>query len=240
MRQAGQAIEHEAQGMKHRLYKLGVFLLIGAIINITVALTCALWCNINECEVLRGAEAQAQIDYWLKPQEYFLHFKVLRTFGFGRQDILIDVESPFNAATYHGDELCVKRAGWPMLALVGYGTMDVSTCIAKDFVHVDRTWPYHLPKWLGTKPDQRREPYPGVYVLRFVPRKPLLIGFAVNTALFGGTSWMLICGPFALRRRLRQVRGSCISCGYDLRGAPHKLCPECDKPLKPRNNEIKA
>lgn len=207
------------------------FLTVGAVINVAVALACALWGDINRCEVLRGAEAQAQIDYWLKPQETFRHFKVLRTFGFGRQDLLIDIESPFNAATYHGDELCVKRARWPMLALVGYGTMDFSSCMAKDFVHVDRNWPYHVPKWLGTKPDQRREPYPGVYVLRFVPRTSLPVGFAVNTALFGGTAWMLICAPFALRCRFRQVRGLCIRCGYNLRGAPHKLCPECGTAL---------
>jgi hypothetical protein len=29
------------------------------------------------------------------------------------------------------------------------------------------------------------------------------------------------------RMRLRQRRGSCVRCGYDLRGTPSRNCPEC-------------
>lgn len=46
--------------------------------------------------------------------------------------------------------------------------------------------------------------------------------------------WLLIGGPFALRRHLRRQHGSCIKCGYDLRGASHGACPECGTAPKGR------
>ncbi len=39
--------------------------------------------------------------------------------------------------------------------------------------------------------------------------------------------WVLIPGPFALRRLIRRRRGLCLACGYDLRHGEHEACPEC-------------
>ncbi len=38
---------------------------------------------------------------------------------------------------------------------------------------------------------------------------------------------LLIPGPFVLRRLIRQRRGLCPACGYDLKHAEHESCPEC-------------
>ncbi len=66
---------------------------------------------------------------------------------------------------------------------------------------------------------------------RLLAYLPIWPGFAVNTFFYAGIVWLVIPGPFALRRlirqRRRQRRGLCPACGYDLRHAEHEACPEC-------------
>ncbi len=65
---------------------------------------------------------------------------------------------------------------------------------------------------------------------RSIPVLPLAIivpGFTVNTVFYAAILWLDIPGPFALRRVIRRKRGLCIKCGYDLRHAEHRACPEC-------------
>jgi hypothetical protein len=58
-------------------------------------------------------------------------------------------------------------------------------------------------------------------------REPLWSGFVFNTLFYAIILWLLIPGPFVLRRLIRIKRGRCPKCGYDLRGAPSGGCPEC-------------
>ncbi len=60
-----------------------------------------------------------------------------------------------------------------------------------------------------------------------LPVGPLWPGFAVNTLFYAAILWLIIPGPFALRRFIRRRRGLCPACGYDLRHGEHKACPEC-------------
>jgi hypothetical protein len=52
-------------------------------------------------------------------------------------------------------------------------------------------------------------------------------GFIINTLFYAIILWLLILGPFVLRRHIRRKRGQCPKCGYDLRGIPGSGCPEC-------------
>ncbi len=70
---------------------------------------------------------------------------------------------------------------------------------------------------------------PEAFELRALPLRPMLPGFAVNTLLYGTLLWLVIPGPFALRRHIRRKRGLCVACGYDLRHADHAACPECGR-----------
>ena len=63
---------------------------------------------------------------------------------------------------------------------------------------------------------------------RVIPLYPIWSGFLFNTLFYAVILWLLIPGPFVLRRHVRMKRGVCPKCGYDLRGAPSGGgCPEC-------------
>ena len=60
-----------------------------------------------------------------------------------------------------------------------------------------------------------------------LPLRPIWPGFTINTPFYAAILWLLIPGPFALRRVIRRKRGLCVACNYDLRHADHDACPEC-------------
>jgi hypothetical protein len=66
---------------------------------------------------------------------------------------------------------------------------------------------------------------------RALPLHPIWPGFLINALFYAAVLWLLIPGPFALRRFTRIRRGRCVKCGYDLRGQPPEPaaagCPEC-------------
>ena len=63
--------------------------------------------------------------------------------------------------------------------------------------------------------------------VRILPLRPIASGFLYNTIFYAVPLWVLVTGPFALRRFIRTKRGLCVKCGYDLKGAEHEVCPEC-------------
>ncbi len=60
---------------------------------------------------------------------------------------------------------------------------------------------------------------------RVLPLRPLPLGFAINTIFYATLLWLLIPGPFVLRRFLRVRRGLCPTCAYPM-GAS-SVCTEC-------------
>jgi len=66
---------------------------------------------------------------------------------------------------------------------------------------------------------------------RLLPLKPIAVGFLSNTLLFGGAwfvlFWVGASYTHVVRMWLRERRGRCIRCGYDLRGNLDLGCPEC-------------
>ncbi len=67
----------------------------------------------------------------------------------------------------------------------------------------------------------------GKYPWLEFPAHPIWPAFIANTFFYAGILWLLIPGPFALRRLIRRRRGLCPGCAYDLRHAQHEACPEC-------------
>ena len=57
------------------------------------------------------------------------------------------------------------------------------------------------------------------------PLLPIWPGFAINTIFYATLLWLLIPGPFALRRFLRVRRGMCPKCAYPM--CESAVCTEC-------------
>src|SRR5262245_59506918 len=65
---------------------------------------------------------------------------------------------------------------------------------------------------------------------RLIPLHPVWPGFAFNTLFYAAFLWLLFAIPFAVRRRRQAKRGLCPDCGYPIGTSP--MCTECGKQLK--------
>ena len=75
---------------------------------------------------------------------------------------------------------------------------------------------------------------PGVLPKRFFayPLRPIVPGFLLNTLFYAAVLWLLIPGPFTLRRFIRVKRGLCPKCAYPV--GESDACSECGKRLSNR------
>ena len=118
-------------------------------------------------------------------------------------------------ARFHQYLVC-WRSGWPARSLTAFGVysnldngplvaeagLPIPTRFAKtprDIVHGD---------WL--------------------PIRPLVLGFALDTAIFALPVLLVILMPGVVRRQFRRRAGLCTACRYDRRGLlTSSPCPEC-------------
>jgi len=107
------------------------------------------------------------------------------------------------------DDLRVKRAGWPFLALRG----------------VDGPLPTrgYLPSTIFL-PDSKY--VPAFARGHLLPLGPILPGFAVDTLIYGAAAWVALAVLAGLGATVRKFRGRCPGCGYP-RAAGALRCPEC-------------
>ena len=89
---------------------------------------------------------------------------------------------------------------------------------------------YHTRFLIGWERGERWPKPP-----RPFPLRPLWPGFAVNTLFYAAVLWLLICGPFVLRRFVRVKRGLCPACAYPM--GKSGVCSECGKTL-PRRAKV--
>ncbi len=227
--------------MKRRLLIAVIFLLAGAVVNVAVAWGCAVW-------TIRGRGASALVFFmpegrvhpdppWLRESDWKLRLEdddfVLETtsreisgFGLERQGFLLytDVKPGQRGALSAATIVVRDRSGWPLRALQGEQWLLKS----EDYPDVPaRRWFFEsrfaiakvrvIDSWKGRMIKDDR-------LLAYLPIWP---GFAVNTLFYATLLWVLISGPFALRRLIRRRRGRCPDCGYDLHQLEDEACPEC-------------
>ncbi|MCH8824765.1 MAG: hypothetical protein IH984_14800 [Planctomycetes bacterium] len=197
--------------MKRWLFKLVLFLLLGAIVNVAVAWGCAYTSNYKYhgiSEVEREITPR-QLQWWVDhaPDGILTIPDLLwderpRHFGFS--------ETLMEARYYNvmpQSIVVLRRAGWPLLSLEGaqwwYGANDT----IKYFVF------------------EAGLPFGGFW--EWLLLRPIWPGFAINTIFYSTILWLFTLGPFTVRRMIRSKRGLCIKCGYDLRGTSESGCPEC-------------
>ena len=190
--------------MKHRLLKLGVFLLLGTIVNVAVA-----W--IAKSRTL-GTEWQNQGRRLLERAERDALFNCAPP-GFDQPPHVILAQCSFFGM--HRDTFI--------------GSWDFSIDIVASFLRCG--WPIEsmcCEDWCITGPNgsvnQMR------LGSRFFPTGILWPGFAINTIFYAAVVWLLFFAPFQFRRYRRIKRGLCPACAYPVGSSA--VCTECGKPVK--------
>jgi hypothetical protein len=225
------------------LITIVIFLLAGAVVNVAVAWACAVWIDIVLILDQRSDTAgftwgsHDGLDYFRWEHWAGARFFVFR--GFQRASNSSEVpfdgwhppwashfldgmttESPEGPRAYR--RRIAEARGWPHLALHGgYG--------------VDLNPEGTVYPWFALMLDQppARTPNPlSSAEARFLPLRPISPGFAVNTIFYAAILWLLILGPFVLRRFLRAKRHLCPWCAYPV--GESVACTECGKPLPKR------
>lgn len=82
---------------------------------------------------------------------------------------------------------------------------------------------------------------PGGIGRSLLPTSPMSGALIANCLFWASAAYMLMHGPAVLRRKFRELRGRCGSCGYDIRTLAHRHCPECGKlAVKARARDTKG
>ena len=175
--------------MKHRLFKLVLFLLLGAIVNIAVAWGCALWPSTDlEIDITSNLGGKTY-DPTLVPEEirkfHKLHLppelKIQNEVRSSR------ITSGYNVHTIrslentkHYMETAALSVGWPAPALVAYHTYYINTDDEAD--RITEEWDSGTLLVLGELRSISGHPlWPPSKLLPFYP---IWLGFAINTILY--------------------------------------------------------
>ena len=229
--------------MKRRLLIVVIFLLAGAVVNVEVAWGCAAWMDphLGEAdERFGGSWVGGSSLSWIiwehrttgavRIISRYHKAKVVgigRIFRDGPGRLLVPAWAPFVEPDYEAPPRAfhfwvATARGWPMCSVAGAVHVKRRPGQKGLATDVDMLWAIALDE--GHVADIRKH-----WKLRLLPFRPLAVGFAVNTIFYATTIWLLICGPFVLRRFIRVKRGLCPACAYDLRHGEHDACPECGR-----------
>ncbi len=220
--------------MKRRLFKLVVFLVLGAIVNVAVAWACGAWLDtLNADQVARISSMDSprlailintrlgatrvtcrRVD---EPYKANLYTPLGRAPYWSRGRLSPDQVSlryrPVGSIMWSAVD---EARGWPLRAMMWWADMK-SNPLTGATLAVTVEHGLDLSN-LAVTPEFRSA----------LPVKPIWPGFAINTAFYAAILWMLTLGPFTARRIVRRKRGHCIQCGYNLRGhSGGGVCPEC-------------
>ncbi len=240
--------------MRRRLLTVAIFLLAGAVVNVAVAwgiLWKKDWATITQKEWSMGEwpwprDAPVHWPDIAKSFDRSKGFGVLMvTYGAGRPDeetrraAFVESRLTTDVETF---SIGIFRAGWPMPALEWedrqdtlwhFQTPNAATPSPRGpfgFQGYTARTEGHPPKadwWVYGMPVELSQQSGGGRWRNHLPVQPVWPNFAVNTILYAAILWLIIPGPFVLRRLIRRRRGLCPKCGYDLRHGEHQACPEC-------------
>ena len=203
--------------MRRWLINLAILMLIGAAVNIAMCVA-IVECARPSVASLSSAPASAVMHARVRPYDSsgFIRYESFNDgdFGLSRLGTVLDNGSLYQS----GDERIVVRLeiGWPFRCLYGVAAV------------MNGEWAYE--SWLVQLPA--RHTVLGYSYAPELPLRPIWPGFAVNTISYAAILWLLIQGPFALKRLIRRRRGLCPKCAYPM-GASD-TCSECGKPLPGR------
>ena len=210
--------------MKRRLLIVSIFLLAGAIVNVGVASGIVI--KLEKYDIDMALYDAVELDdpkaleWWgdHAPRGFARRADrvLISSPAIGASVLIASAGSNSDAPNGQGvprrEEVGRLRVGWPMRSMEGVGWHDCS-----DQVHYQRA--FEFGDFSGAN-------------LQVFPLGPLWPGFLINTLFYATLLWLLICGPFALRRHLRVRRGRCAKCGYPR--SESGVCTECGAALGAR------
>jgi len=223
---------------RRRLFKLVVFLVLGAIINVAVA-----WAGFVATDGY-GYPRMVILDRWVQTNANARDLWARHASDGWPQ--------PFdNFRSWHG----LFASGWSMSLAVGDSfsfRRDATDAELRELYkgsgtfeveQIDCGFPLgsmRLERWHGT-PSRWYTPskgHDGFSLIGYtLPSCPLFVRFAINTIFYAALFWSLVFAPFQFRRWRRMRRGLCPACAYPI-GASDK-CSECGArlPLPPPEGE---
>lgn len=207
-----------------------VFLLLGAIVNVAVAWSCALSCQDVRLDDLSGKRVSGGETYL-----------IWATSRFGYQYIVdyhIKVEYAASildgAETYPGrkwwpgepqqplDGIGHIGCGWPMLALS-------ATLVSRSGIPLVTNAPVELIGGIAVNPERIARPREWDAVPKIIPYHPLWDGIAINTMIYSTLTALVVYGCRATTTVIRCRRGLCPACAYPRGTSP--VCTECGEAL---------
>ena len=196
--------------MRPRTRTILLFLFLGVIVSIAAAWACAVWSPQNEFGSSERITAPESWPSYLRPCNWPSPDRAERLADQGPGVSIIDI----SGGVFHvsGDmleeerptpytSLHVYRFGLPARALQWHGHSALGphapllTSRARDAAGLRRG--LEIPAFL---------PVTGEHASRRLPVTPIWSGLIINTVFYGAILWLLIRGPFVLRRRIRMKR----------------------------------
>ncbi len=219
--------------MKRRLLIIAICLLLGVIVNVAVAWGCAAWADLDtEPSSGTSEDGTTMIGRWSSKFGTLIHYHISRTatyrhplFESPRMDEVSPYWLRFPSAAYESglidnEDRITDARGWPALTMWS-----------------EYVWPPYGPPVPVKGGLRLTSPHSvtnfGPQLPRALPLRPIWPGFAVNTLFYAAILWLLMSGPFALRRFIRVKGGLCPACAYP-RGQS-EVCSECGKALPSRH-----
>ena len=218
--------------MRRRVVGILTFALCGALATFTVAWACALWAP-NTPFPDPTTVSPGDIPYpRAAPAEWSSPFLAQHSSSFGSSFIGAAAQvAPGQITTYEHVSAVgqsVFQFGWPFRAL----EYEARLYMLDPPSGPPSSHPIHFVGDVGEVPTSL---VPSEHRLRRLPIRPICAGFIANTLFYAAILWLLIRGPFALRRFLRVRRGLCPKCAYPM--GESAVCTECGIALPRRRRK---
>jgi hypothetical protein len=219
--------------IKRRLFKLGLWLLLGAIINVAVAwgIVCLVPIpsigHVSNASSLRkigcvSSSFGSEYSWDLPVPEKETYWE--NAAGKGTGWVMKHKESVFSL-----DRNEIEMRGWPLRSLCWRYCVSSSGRSAPMAVHgIDLGGEVQQLSLQSAHGNRWSVWRPGVGT-KVLPLHPLWPGFAVNTVFYAAVLWVMFAGPGWIRRRGRIRRGLCPACAYPV--GTSQVCTECGKPV---------
>ncbi|MHC4416315.1 MAG: hypothetical protein ACYS0G_13630 [Planctomycetota bacterium] len=206
--------------MRRRLLTILIFLLAGAVVNVAVAWGCCycapLWPS-TQLVPLSDNEAQQLWDR-LRPFDWPDDPSMLRGARERGPGFLFLQAYPLQAYPFYDSFILYDR--WKP---------GVDDTLVSEFRFGFPSLCLRYTAWRDGRQQLRRFGALAVADADGLPLLPVWPGFTINTLFYAAILWLLICGPFVLRRFIRVHRGKCPKCGYPVSDSP--VCTECGQTL---------